>query len=806
MDKLYYSKDNYQLLQDVVNETVIVKHKFNPNGRYNNMLFNIMEFVFTKSGPTPPNGKSFEDYNQILNKRVLSLIIPRIDHEIINSVKKTRQPVPKYKPPVSLKQSRDINQSRIQARTLNEESIIMNIPKYQKAVEMPMPVSQNQIKKEINLNANFERLEEKRRDLQPKAPFNNSTFQNEIERKNREMTNKIKRQVIYPSSMDGPQPQIKSLLDTKSQPDTKSDTKSQSDTISQIITQNINMTIDPVQNSNDDNKTIENFANRATLINEIKNNKLFSNVNSTMTNLMDKSTVMPTPGANYHELFYESDRINKQELDEINNMNLNVDSSFPVINPPLQKYIKMVHHISIDSRDRDLEVYPQPNYFQVKFAPAGDTTVMKEYYDKNGIHMYSGNVKIFGDDKGASIDIKYDNVLSLECIQATVPFTESYICGTCPDKYNNGLVDQNKTIGVDGQFNSYRFGPIYDSRVGLKKNVLDEPYLLLVIDEIENGPYKGTNKASTVAFSKLFNDRYFGLIDTFIQLKTNGYEKKMYEPMALGRIDKLTIGLRKWNNLLYDFGTDKIHIESFSKGCNNTTIIKILTNHHDYGNDGYIDNHCLRPGALIYIYDTKLPKNCQDIMTFTNKTKITLIANDDNKLELRGFIDTKQEMVINNMLIDINVDTSDYIKINFRDFLNEYDSIYLKYTIDAEIDNLNQEHEEYLQIISFTENGIIIDNPCNGTILTISKFGFIKTNKKGILSNNRHDINYIDGIRVCNILDSYSFEIDYPYSQMSKSQLSGELFFIKHNLQINYTFRIVTLEKDISIIQSQIAN
>jgi len=139
---------------------------------------------------------------------------------------------------------------------------------------------------------------------------------------------------------------------------------------------------------------------------------------------------------------------------------------------------------------------------------------------------------------------------------------------------------------------------------------------------------------------------------SFLKLRTYG-ENEIYEydPTTLGKLSSFTLSMKKFNDQLFDFGQDKIHIKKVEKylnkreylnekykdtletlddddnpsitypeeidaGCysknRNYYKITVLCEHPDYQeivcsdnkNISVIEGHGLSPGDLIYIYNT----------------------------------------------------------------------------------------------------------------------------------------------------------------------------------------------------------
>ena len=133
----------------------------------------------------------------------------------------------------------------------------------------------------------------------------------------------------------------------------------------------------------------------------------------------------------------------------------------------------------------------------------------------------------------------------------------NWVCGNSPDDY----YDYNCT-GTPANTLCVPYGPKYTSDTGVAVSILNEPYLLLEIDEI-SGPYEGTNDANSNAFAKLVlssdwkRDYYFSQISSFVYMSTAGKETYNYNPTNLGTLDKMTLRLKKYDNDLYEFGNDK---------------------------------------------------------------------------------------------------------------------------------------------------------------------------------------------------------------------------------------------------------
>lgn len=487
---------------------------------------------------------------------------------------------------------------------------------------------------------------------------------------------------------------------------------------------------------------------------------------------------------------------------------------------PQDKYIKRQYYINIDSRDRDLEVYPDVNKFQVKFSPSSDSNEIFQYRDASGEILYQTSKNFVGDGHGAALPEIYDNIFSIECVSAIVPYDISYVCGICPYQFNGATIDQNKVADAN-QFTSWPFGPINTApgfssqKLGIATSVLDEPYLLLNVDELEgNNPYIGTNKATTNTFAKLLHDGYYGVLTSFIQLKTDHGERKIFKPQALGKLDKMTLNLMKHNGIRYNFGVDKIFVKRFKKytdenGCEKT-LVYIIPPKDECGECNISHGHCLRPGNLIYFYDTVDCVNNE--IKFYDHVHPTVAPVESATATVTEVSGTEQMKIT-------AVAGTEAKPVNFAAFINIGD--YVSVTND-----INQKYT--LRVENFASNGFAIcvhtPDDFGSPSATINNFGFFRKNMKGINSEIKGKFNYIDGQRVCQTardddanLDGNDpntvFYINMPFNQLperlqDKDLVFGEggeqseVFFIKKKMQVSYTFRVTVLEKDINQVHS----
>jgi len=478
-------------------------------------------------------------------------------------------------------------------------------------------------------------------------------------------------------------------------------------------------------------------------------------------------------------------------------------STYPLIPPNRTKYIIREYYVTVDSINRDLEKYPDPTCFQVKFAPASDCASSKDFFDKNGNFIYQGEVRFVGDDRGAFIDRTFENIYSIGVICAIVPFTDIWIAGNCPSAFNGPVLDFNKTLNQNN-FPSVPNGPIFTDDVGVQTTILDEPYIIMKIDELESwSPYFGTNIANKNAFAKLVYIGDFGLIASFVKFgPCDPNERMIFVPQALAKLDKMTISLRNFNNMVIGKNRDKTYVKYIDEGnklrnCDkNSTRITIcpLDNCIDCTDNG----HCLKLGELLYFYQIK--PDCEHIYNLNKNIKVDSVnfiqSPDGNICQLLELVLVIHEngFVKNDLCLNGIIEVDDYIAITYKNV------------------NTGETKQEVIKIISVDGNIIRIkvddlEAREDLDVINITCLGIGKANRKGIQSDNECNLNFKGGVRVSAIIDAYTFEVNVPYTNLSCQLTSGsikkEIFFVRNRFQISYTFRIETLEKDYHQLDSE---
>lgn len=438
--------------------------------------------------------------------------------------------------------------------------------------------------------------------------------------------------------------------------------------------QNIN---EPVQHQNNINEVINDFNingltddNMSTSINDITNSKIDNNESNIIKNV---SPIITN-----------------------NNQDQNLYNISNSVKPNHHLLVKQdkIHYITIDSKYRNLERYPNPSQFQLIFN--------------------SNN--------------SYKNIKSIELIHCNIPNHNS-------------------------------------------------PYFNLYINELNNN-ISIINSNTKSPFTKLVHCNDYNSNNTICNLKSIT-DKYIFDETSLGIIDKLTMQIKTFNNN-YIVKNDIVYINSIEKINNNLKI--------------YCNEHSLKNNDIIYIYNTKpLDSNC---LSFDKDIIISLMdiieyKNESNKELVK--INAKYYNKTLNMEVDaqsiLKNDTSelDEINYNFSNILDsETDYLYIKY---KNVQN-NEVYTEMLKIYNVLNEDLIIikpENYHNDIGYEIQEFKYAKQNKRGYSLSDESSLFNLTGHSVFNV-EKDNFCINGYYNNIINKD---EIFFIHHNNQINYTFKII---------------
>ncbi len=608
MDNLFFSKNNFENIHNNLLNFFKNEYNINIENNYNSIIKQLMEFVYSKVDALPPKGMSNKHYNNLLNTKVIKTGIKVINNKINSNNSNNSN---NYNNNGSIGGSIGGNnmQNSKEMQNLLDTSVL--IPNEQQELMNP-PAIQGYNE---NVNNRYESLEQNRFVDQPKE------IDFKLPSDNNYDSNQLYNKLI----------EDRGISNSNNIPIDKSANR-----------------LEPVNNFKNDNLStnindIENYSNQL-----ISNDNLKDSININRNNTIEIINKVD----NAHELFYKEDKKNLEQFNlKIKNELTDLYKS-PVILPPkvdLKEYIKFV---TIDSKDRNLELYPDASNFLVKFSPPSDSTEKVFYYDSNNLLIYETTASYLGSTNiGAYISTTYTNIVEIKIISIIVPYSVDWVCGDTPDCYNPANIDKNVIVddATSNTFPSGPYGPIWTSKTGIAKTVLNEPYLILNIEELD-GPYQGTNLANNNAFAKLIvkSDTRRGLygsqVSSFVTLGTeNNNESFKYLPTNLGKLDKITLKLLNSDNNIYSFGQDKIYItniisdkydlESFKNDNCKFNIKPVLNpnNCDDLYNDNFIQiaNNCnkshefhkhivmaidirsyaknilISPGDLLYFYNTK---------------------------------------------------------------------------------------------------------------------------------------------------------------------------------------------------------
>jgi len=487
----------------------------------------------------------------------------------------------------------------------------------------------------------------------------------------------------------------------------------------------------------------------------------------------------------------------EQELILMNQQSNNAVLNYSLIPPEKLNYQTRKYFISVDSLQRDLEAYPLPTNFQVRFEQPGTEVEVPSFLNSDGVVVYGPPVvyqNVGG--KGAKLENIYQNIVELKCLDAQIPLDRGYVGGLAPYDFNGPKIDENKL--VPNAFPSYPYGPVWKENYGISIDVLDEPYFFLVVDEID-GAYDGTTLASRRALAKLNYDKMYGVTRKFVNLKTSTLEGKTFYPSTWAKLSQMTLQLVTRFNQLLDVGVDKVYIKSIEQGeevkpgffCplkpgQHLTKIRIIEKDPSYGQE--ICGVGLSPGDRLIFYSIF---NCNPLASATKLNENVYISF------------TKYPSIYFYMVYDAQNEKKEK-KIDVRPFLKVGDMVIInnRYVLDIEaIDGSGINVRVKSRMADFDPN-----------VTVISK-GFVNVNKRG--SNEIDSCSFLapSGIRVGGRLDDpLEFQLLYPFEDIPsylKTPPWGfyrpyEAFYIHAKKQISYTFEVTQMEQNMERLDSRI--
>lgn len=476
-----------------------------------------------------------------------------------------------------------------------------------------------------------------------------------------------------------------------------------------------------------------------------------------------------------------------------NQLNQNAYLNYALIPPEKMNYQTRKYYITIDSLQRDLEAYPFPTNFQVRFEQPDEAIEVPSYLNSDGVVIYKRPVvyqNVGG--KGAKLESLYENIIELKCLDAQIPLDTIYVGGSPPYDFNGPKIDENRL--VPDQFSSYPYGPIFKDDYGISIDVLDEPYYYLIVDEID-GAYDGTNLASRRALAKLNYDKMFGITKKFVGLKTISYEGKTFYPTALAKLSQMTLQLVTRFNQLLNVGIDKVYIKSIEQGdevigdqyCplppgSHLTKITVIPEDPSYGGQKICATGNF-PGERILFYSIF---QCDPVSNYTKLSDDIYIKFDSYPVVYFYMIYNKVEK-----------------RLDIRPFLTVGDLIIINSTYIFDIENID------------TSGNLVKLKPrmeFNPTTVITAK-GFVKVRKYGNNDQNRLCFLAQNGHRVGGKLnEKLTFQVLYPFENIPdylRSPPYGfyreyEAFYIQAKKQISYTFEVTQVEQNMEKLDSRV--
>ena len=818
INNLFNSDINKNAIKSIINEKIEDKYNYGINNNYDVMINETMTYVLSQVSSKPPKGMPEQEYLFLMNKKVYDIVYPIIDKSVISINKK--KPVPtiqntksNYITPSDKKTNISINDNLFDPVLIKnyETQALMDYPK-PGAIKISNDASAMQMKK----------IESDRSTLTPKIKPIDFSMKNDNEDKGITVQMYNDLLTTYNKQVDN----MSTFEDGQKNINKKIENIEENQLLDYNNNQNIYTSLNLLKNTNETNNFFQTENNSVNGINSLLKN-LENNV------AFNRNDIETFVSSNDNDDYNNNNNVDSQDSlkkildfsninisnDNRNNFNNDLNSytinqipnlefsgtlqKSPIILEPKFKLVEKIYYIIFDSKDRDLELYQLPTSFQVKFAPSPNNYVYNAYSDSYGTLILSEKNIVYGSNSQVNIQETFDNIKSIKCTYASVPTNIIWYGSKGPQ------------------------GPQV-SESGIPRSIYSEPYLYLVIPEIK-GPYRGGNTLISNAFSKLGVDESSNTNGRFINnyftsLICSSDEVFLYDPVLHGKIDKMTLEMYNKYGQLYDFGIDKLYIESFEVGntryngyCGDqyiSTSFFIQTSNSDYISYcsqyykntpcDVINSHPVRESNKIYFYST-LP-NKDQIAFLEDNIYISKVKYNSDKtaniyLSYKKVIDGK-EKTISVSLKDIIPGGNTNNSQLFKDYLIViYDSKGNKYN--------------YLSIVSFTNTYIVVNV---GSLPVYTKYNNLKIGiaKKNLQGNSDPELDSlfcIYGFIVINIvlseINNFKIEINFPYDNLPQYIKDGhytadDIFLIQDKMQISYNFEIKTMVKDYVDVNSKI--
>jgi hypothetical protein len=784
MEQLFFSNNNFNLIREVLDSTCKRQYSFSLNEEHTDKIGKIMKYVRSRVSSEVPDGHTLNSYTQLMNKKVLDLSMETLkDENDRYKLSVPKKPATKY--------------STLASNIFDQNIVINdNMPND----FLPPPEIQNQNKSDVPILQQLETINEYRSDLDPKIKkidFSINTNENDMDQ------NKLLQDMIEKRGIPMGNPvelSTNNINKNVIQPDAGITHTEPADihNVNQVINSKLDTALEHMSSYDDGDQmstSIENLRENER-VQENFSVDLKSDFDGLPNNL-DRNNIdlMIEKSDDPQNMFYDKDKAAEEELHKINTKTLNQHYESPVILPKQVKSYLKDYYVTIDSRDRNLEIYPNPSNFQVKFSPASDSIEKQAMVDNNNNIIYETTVRFLGNLSGASIGRTYTNINEIKLLHCIVPLGINWVCGKSPSNYYNGncsgQTDNNLCIP---------YGPVYTEDTGIAISVINEPYLLLDIDEIE-GPYDGTNDINTNAFAKLVlssdwrREYHFSQVSSFVYMSTAGNETYKYNPTNLASLDKMTLSLKKHDSELYIFGNDKLYVKYIIEGstnkktCNKNVKIVVQQKHKDYM-DCMIEDINIAPGELLYFYDTRPDEahmikfhkdihiSCIDILSKRELNKYSLGICNGITSETSGGPNCNISKIKNNNNNFTNVGSNKYVKIqakickienitdNQSELLDEECNYSPNYFVDfnnfLQVGNYlaivyknldtGETYSELLKVYCINGYDVITIKPKDydpSAEHEILRFGFAENYNRGITTKDKNSLFSYSGKRAC---------------------------------------------------------
>jgi len=767
----------------IISDDISKEYNLTIDNKYNEIIENTIQYVEKNVGTKPPKNMTNEQFIYLKNKKIYNIAYPIIQEDINKKKNKSNNNI--------------INNSNNNINNINNNST--------KSIENPLLILNNSLNNSLNVNQNNGLLiknensvpnpqSSSKKDISPSSNIFDPQLLKYYEKidtvmeypkpgisdnkMNEQIDNKLKN--IKEDRQD-----LKPLL----RPIDFSLKKDEPEDKDRIL-QKFNSLIDNIglydNKEQFQNKEQEKFT-PITQLNEqlnintsIKPNNFYEPINISKDNSYQTKTIISN---------FNNDQMTQNSNQKLEFSSFKTEGNNIIVQEPTFKLLEYTEYVIVDSADRDLELWPNPTQFQIKFAPPSSNLLFNNYYDEQGTLILREKNIVYGSTNSADIDKTFDNIKSISCLSSTVPVN-------------------NVNIASNNNSTSYL-------------NIFQEPYLFLEVPELR-GPYRSLNKVSRNAFSKLkiYYSDYTSIYDFgspsnvsyFTTLQTIKEESFIYQNTTLGKIDKMTLSLTNKNGNLYNVGIDKLYVESIRKGnlinsgyCGEqfySTIIKVQQENYEYskycslyyknGNCNYLNSIPLLSGDYLQFYS--IYPNDDQIVYLEEYIKV----NDINKDEANNIITFKIGYSKDNEIINVNFKylIPDLNELN----LNQY------YLI---IYDKSENKTYYLKVVSVNNDNIsvkYVNLPDYLDYTNSVKIGISKGNLRGNINYDSYNYSLFDygGFYALSSENENSFEVEInfpyeklpPYLKNMEYYNPGDIFFIQKKLQISYTFAVTYYEKD----------